>query len=115
MKRFPSIKKNSEYREIYNTGRSKACGVLVMYVKDNELEHNRLGISASKRIGNSVVRHTFCRKIREIFRINNNQTVQGKDIIVVARGQAGKVSYSKIESDYIKLLSDHKLKLNIEN
>ncbi len=115
MRRFPSIKKNSEYRTIYNSGSSKACGALVMYVADNDLDHNRIGISASKRIGNSVVRHTFCRKIREIFRLNNFQTVQGKDIIVVARNRAGSVSYEKLNQDYLKLLSDHNLKLNTEN
>jgi len=109
VKRFPSIKKNSEYRNIYNTGRSKACGVLVMYVKENGTDHNRLGISVSKKVGNSVVRHTFCRKIREIFRINNVNTVQGKDIIVTARSRAGSADYHKLERDYIRLLSDHDL------
>ena len=109
MKRFPSIKKNSEYRMIYNTGSAKACGVLVMYVKDNELGFNRLGISVSKKVGNSVVRHTFCRRIREIFRINKEQTVQGKDIIVTARSRAGSADYQKLERDYLKLLADHNL------
>lgn len=115
MKRFPSIKKNSEYRSIYNTVKGKASGVLVMYVKDNGTEHNRLGISVSKKVGNSVVRHTFCRKIREIFRLNNYQTVQGKDIIVTARSRAGRASYDKFERDYLKLLEDHGIKVNIEN
>lgn len=115
MKRFPSIKKNSEYRKIYNTAAGKAHGVLVMYVSDNGLDHNRIGISVSKRVGNSVVRHTFCRKIREIFRLNNYQTVQGRDIIVTARSRAGSASYDKLNRDYLKLLSDHGLKLNIEN
>lgn len=115
MKKFPSIKKNSEYRKIYNTVSGKANGVLVMYAADNGTDHNRLGISVSKKVGNSVVRHTFCRKIREIFRLNNYQTVQGKDIIVTARSRAGSASYDKLSRDYLKLLSDHGLKINIEN
>ena len=115
MKRPPSIKKNSEYRSIYNTVKGKANGVLVMYVKDNVTDHNRLGISVSKKVGNSVIRHTFCRKIREIFRLNNFQTVQGKDIIVTARSRAGRASYDKLERDYLKLLEDHGIKVNIEN
>lgn len=107
MKRYPSIKKNSEYRSIYDTVSGMANGVLVMYVKDNGRDHNRLGISVSKRVGNSVVRHTFCRKIREIFRLNNYRTVQGKDIIVTARSRAGSASYDKLLRNYLKLLSDH--------
>ena len=109
MKRFPSLKKNREYREVYNTVSGKAHGVIVMFVKDNGLSFNRLGISVSKKVGNSVVRHTFCRKIREIFRLNNFQTVQGKDIIVTARSRAGSADYDKLNRDYIKLLHEHGL------
>lgn len=109
MKRFPSIKKNSEYRTIYKSGASRACGSLIMYVADNGTDANRLGISVSKKVGNSVVRHTFCRKMREIFRLNNFQTVQGKDIIVVARSMAGKAKYEKLERDYLRLLQDHNI------
>ena len=114
MKRFPSIKKNSEYRSIYDKGISKAAGCLIMYISDNGTDSNRIGISASKKIGNSVVRHTFCRKIREIFRLNNLKTQQGKDIIVVARKTAGRADYKKIEADYIRLLRDHNISLSLD-
>ena len=107
MKRFPSIRKNTEYQEIYRTAPSKATGLLVMYVRNSIQKENRLGVSVSKRVGNSVVRHTFVRKIREIFRLNNSQTVQGKDILVVARNQAGKASYDRLNKDYMKLLRHH--------
>lgn len=109
MKRFPSIKKNSEYRKIYKNGKSRAAGSLIMYVADNETDANRLGISVSKKVGNSVVRHTFCRKMREIFRLNDYRTVQGKDIIVVARSMAGRASYEKLEKNYLRLLQDHNI------
>ena len=78
-----------------------------MYVRDAVQDGNRLGVSVSKRVGNSVVRHTFVRKMREIFRLNNSRTIQGKDILVVARNQAGKVSYDQLNRDYLKLLRYH--------
>ena len=109
MKRFPSIRKYAEYQEIYKTAPSKATGLLVMYVRDGIQEGNRLGVSVSKRVGNSVVRHTFVRRMREIFRLNNSQTRQGKDILIVARNQAGKVSYDQLNKDYMKLLRYHGL------
>jgi len=80
-----------------------------MYVRDGIQEGNRLGVSVSKRVGNSVVRHTFVRRMREIFRLNNSQTRQGKDILIVARNQAGKVSYDQLNKDYMKLLRYHGL------
>ena len=109
MKRFPSIKKNSEYQTIYKTAPSKATGLLIMYVKDGEGEGNRIGISVSRRVGNSVVRHTFVRRMREIFRKNDPQTIQGKDIIIVARNQAGSVSFDQLNRDYVKLLQYHRI------
>ena len=107
MKRFPSIRKNTEYQEIYRTAPSKATGLLVMYVRDGAQEGNRLGISVSKRVGNSVVRHTFVRRMREIFRLNDSQTLKGKDILIFARNQAGQVSYDRLNKDYVKLLRHH--------
>ncbi len=114
MKKFPSIKKNSEYRSIYNKGISKAAGSLIMYISDNNRDYNRLGISVSKKVGNSVVRHTFCRRMREIFRLNNFRSIQGKDIIVVARNMAGRADYKKLEKDYIRLLQDHNISHRID-
>jgi len=112
MKKFPSIKKNEEYRLIYNRGKSLAAGTLIVYVKDNDMDSNRLGISVSKKIGNSVVRHRFCRRIREIFRLNDQNTVQGKDIVVIARKQAAQADYHCLEQDYLKLLKDHMILKN---
>ena len=108
MKNFPSVRKTTEYQAVYKKGRSQATGLLVMYVLKNGTKANRLGISVGKKVGNSVVRHTFCRRIREIFRLNKRQALQGYDIIIVARNQqAGTVSYQQLERDYLKLLARH--------
>lgn len=107
MKRFPSVKKNSEFQRAYQTGRSFASSALVMYVCKNEVKHNRLGVSCSKKIGNSVVRHTFARKMREIFRLNDFRVKQGFDIIVVIRGRANHCTYQQIEAQYLNLLNRH--------
>ena len=69
MKRFPSIKKNSDFQNIYRNGKSYANRLLVMYVMRNGEESNQLGISVSKKVGNSVVRHHIARLMREIFRL----------------------------------------------
>ena len=61
MKRFPSVKKNGEFQKIYRGGTSHANRLLVMYVMKNGEESNRIGISVSKKVGNSVVRHHITR------------------------------------------------------
>ena len=57
MKDYTSLKKNIDFQKVYKEGKSKANKYLVMYVLPNDLGINRLGISVSKKVGNSVVRH----------------------------------------------------------
>ena len=55
--------KNKDFQIIYKKGKSYANKYLVMYVLINNKEENRLGISVSKKVGNSVVRHRITRLI----------------------------------------------------
>ena len=107
MKRFPSIKKNKDFQIAYKNGKSHATGALVMYIIENGLDHNRIGISCSKKIGNSVVRHTFARKMREIFRLNDSKVKKGLDIVIVIRFKANFCNYNQLESQYLNLLNRH--------
>lgn len=72
MKRFPSLKKNSDFQTVYRNGKSYANRYLVMYAVNTGREETRIGISISKKVGNSVVRHHFVRLIREAFRLNQD-------------------------------------------
>ena len=110
MKRFPSIKKNREFQSIYRGGTSHANRLLVMYVTENEQGVNRIGISVSKKVGNSVVRHHITRLIREIFRLNNDRIKAGVNIIVVARQAAKNSDYRHLESAYLHLCGLHNIK-----
>ena len=110
MKRFPSIKKNREFQSIYKGGTSHANRLLVMYVTENGQGVNRIGISVSKKVGNSVVRHHITRLIREIFRLNSDQIETGFNIIVVARPAAKNSDYRHLESAYLHLCGLHNIK-----
>ncbi len=109
MKRFHSLKKNSEFQMVYRTGKSYANKYLVMYVLHTGRKETRVGISASKKIGNSVVRHRFARLIRESFRLNEDMIIDGKDIIVVARTAARDKKFDKIESAFLHLCGLHNI------
>ena len=100
-----SLKKNNEFQRVYRIGTSQANRYLVMYVLENKDRHmeNRLGISVSKKVGNSVVRHRITRLIRESYRLNETSFRQGVDIVVVARPSAKDRSYQEIESALMHL------------
>jgi len=110
MKRFPSIKKNTEFREIYDTGKPRANKYLVMYVRKNGLDHSRIGISVSKKIGNSVMRHRMTRLLREVFRLHTSEIRQGNDFVVVVRKTAAGLSYRETEKAFLHLLQLHGLR-----
>lgn len=102
-----SIKKNREFREVYNKGRSYANKYLVMYVMKNEIGENRIGISVSRKVGNSVVRHRLTRLIRESYRLNEKLFNSGLNIIVVARAGSKEKGYKEICSAFMHLAKLH--------
>ena len=109
MRRFPSVKKNSDFQIIYKNGKSYANKLLIMYVYHTGDKESRIGISVSKEVGNSVVRHHVTRLIRESFRLHREQLNSGLDIVVVARAAARDSDYKKIESAYRHLCGLHNI------
>ena len=103
MKYSESLKKNRDFRLVYKEGKSKANKYLVMYVLPNDLGINRLGISVSKKVGNSVVRHHLTRLIRESYRLNSNMFNSSLDIVVVVRTTARDENYHSLESALMHL------------
>ena len=98
-----SLKKNRDFQMVYRQGTSYANRYLVMYVKENHLEKNRIGISVSEKVGNSVVRHRLTRLIRESYRLNEQKFRSGLDIVVVARVNAKGRSCQEIEKALLHL------------
>ena len=98
-----SLKKNSDFRKVYREGKSYANRLLVMYTLKNDSDRNRLGISVSKKVGNSVVRHHITRLVRESYRLHEDMFNSGLDIVVIARVSAKNVGYRDIESALLHL------------
>ena len=109
MKNFPSIKKNRDFQEVYRLGKSYANKQLVMYVKKTGGPGNRIGISVSKKVGNSVVRHRLTRLLREAFRLHNSTLKHGSDIVVVVRATAKEADYKIIERAFMHLCGLHNI------
>lgn len=109
MKKAESLKKNCDFQRVYKKGRSYANKYLVMYVDKNELEVCRIGISVSKKVGNSIVRHRLTRLIRESGRLHLEEISGGIDMVVVARAGAKGKNYWDIESAFLHLCKLHRI------
>ena len=104
-----SLKKNYQFRFVYNRGKSIANRLLVMYVVRNGTSGNRFGISVSKKVGNSVVRRRITRLLRESYRLSESKFLAGYDIVVIARASAKEATYKEVESALMHLLNKQKL------
>ena len=110
------LRKNTEFRLVYRRGKSYANKLLVLYVfnnkkninEENEL-YNKVGISVSKKVGNSIVRHRITRLIRESYRLQEEHFKCGWDLVVIARAGAKGKTYREIESALIHLGTLHEL------
>ena len=103
------LKSNSDFVRVYKKGRSKANRYLVVYVAENGTEQNRLGVSISKKVGNSVYRHYFKRCVKESYRLHEKMFNSGLDIVVLARQSAKGIKYRDIESALMHLMRIHKV------
>ena len=104
-----SLKKNRDFQNVYKNGISYANRFFVMYVLENHLGRNRLGISVSKKVGNSVIRHHITRLVRESYRLQETLFQRGLDIVVIARISAKHITYHETEKALIHLGRLHKI------
>ena len=103
MKFTVSLKKNYEFRRLYNKGKSAASRCVVVYCRRNNGAGNRLGVTVSTKIGGAVQRNRIRRRLKEIYRLNEEKTSHGFDIVIVARMKARFVSYRELENSVLYL------------
>lgn len=103
MKNIDSLKNTSQFREVYENGRSCANSLLVLYTLKNDSDSRKLGISVSKKTGNSVVRHRITRLIRESFIMLKDEMPAGCSYVVIARPKAAGKSFSDIYNALLSL------------
>lgn len=88
MKKTVSLNENRMFLRLYRQGKSQVTPYFVIYVKKNRQSFNRLGITATKKIGNAVERNRAKRVIREAYRLLEPRLPSGMDIVIVARRKA---------------------------
>lgn len=108
MRNIDSLKNSSQFQEVYKKGKSKADELLVLYVLRHQ-EGKKLGISASKKVGNSVERHRAARLIRESFLEIKDLLPEGISLVVVARPRIKGKSLAEVQASLLRLCRLHRL------
>ncbi len=102
MKYSTSLKLNHIFRRLYHTS-GFADGLLVLYARKNRTDGNRVGVTVSKKLGKAHVRNRTRRRIREVYRLNEEKFQPGWDIVVVARTKAVEAPFEKLTASYLTL------------
>ncbi|MBR6812135.1 MAG: ribonuclease P protein component [Oscillospiraceae bacterium] len=102
MKNTVSLKMNYEFKRLYAKGRSCVTPCVVVYCRKNRGGSNRLGLTVRTKVGKAVVRNRVRRRLREIYRLNEQRLRSGFDIVIVARVRAVNVSYRELEAAVMK-------------
>ena len=103
MKRAVTLKENYEFRRMYQKGASAAGGCMVVYCRKNKLGRNRLGLTASVKLGHAVVRNRARRRLREVYRLHLDELAVGWDIILVARSRTVTASWKELNDTFLRL------------
>ncbi len=96
------LTRKSDFDAAFASGRRWASRYLTIRTHSNGTDVYRCGFSASKAVGNAVVRNRVKRRLREIVRAAN--VLPGYDVVVVARPAAAEAPFQGLRADLIGLL-----------
>ena len=101
MKFTDTLKKNYEFQRLYSKGKSAVTPFLVVYVRKTKKRTNKIGFTVSTKLGKAVVRNRVRRRLREIYRLSEDDFAPGLEMVVVARVKAVRASYGQLEKAFL--------------
>jgi len=96
--------RRSEFLAATRRGRRYSTRYFLVFLLDNRVGRPRLGIVASKKVGNAVTRNHLKRRIREFFRLHKSRLPRANDMVVVAKKGIARVPYGDILGDLSRFL-----------
>ncbi|MDY6795610.1 MAG: ribonuclease P protein component [Actinomycetota bacterium] len=109
-----TLKNSSDFRKVIDRGSREILGTITVFRLLNEKGITRIGISVSKKTGNSVTRNKIKRRIREAIRKSASFLPAGEDIVIIARRKAANKGYKEVEKDVLEILKVRKVEGEIE-
>lgn len=111
--RYTPITRNQEFVRAYTRGKSYVHRYVVVYINKNRVRRTRVGLTASKKVGNAVKRNRARRVLRAALCAVLPQDVGGVDIVVVARGCTPSLKSTQLEPVLAQLLKKAGLPVNV--
>ena len=109
MKKNFRVKREKDFKEIFQYGISFANRKFVVYQLENQQNHFRVGLSVSKKLGNAVTRNQIKRRIRHILQSVKGSLVEHVDFVVIARKGVETLEYAEMEKNLLHVLKLSKI------
>ena len=105
MRKLYIVKTNRQFEDIIKTGKCLKNKYYIIHHKKNGLPYDRFGISVSKKLGNSVFRNQYKRKLRSIIDNYKKNYINMEDYIIILRKEAINKPYEELEKQFIALMN----------
>jgi ribonuclease P protein component len=101
------LRSASDFHFVRSAAIRKDCGffLLLLRIKNEpDQQIKRLGVVASKRVGNAVVRNRAKRRLRSLFRLHQKNLPDGANVILIARSSIGRAPFETLEKRFLGAL-----------
>jgi len=109
------LRRSAEFKRVFDARQRVADDVLLVFGLENGLEHCRLGLSVSRKVGNAVVRNRWKRLIREAFRKKRACFSTPLDLVVLPQKGTSLPTARQVEESWHRLVERLSAKLPVQN
>lgn len=102
-RREERVRKRRQYLDAYEHGEKFGGSFFYAYFLLNHLQHSRLGLTVSRKVGPPVERNKVKRRLREVFRLNKDRLCPPCDVILNARRSAVEATFRALEEEFVRV------------
>ena len=115
MRKINTLKKNYEFRYVLSKGKYYCGRYITIYIKENKLNKNNIGIAINTKLGKAVKRNRTKRLIRENYKLFKKELLLGNDIVFLWNKNVSldNADFYKIKSDMTNIFKRANLFINI--
>lgn len=99
------IRKKSDFSFLYKNGCRCRGRYLNFVYLSNDLSHSRLGVVASRKVGNAIERNRVKRRLRDFYRRNKGLLKEAMDVVIIARPGSADLSGSDLRAIVLETLT----------